>query len=209
MKTIGFIGIGNMGKGMVLRLKSRGYKVVGHNRSSEPLYDLAEEKIEVAFSVEELCSKLGKNKLIWLMLPKDSVEIVLQKLKPLLAKDDTIIDGGDSNYDDSERRAKEFELVGVNFLDAGVIGSPETVIEGVTLVVGGRSEVFEKHEGVFSALAIKDSYAYVGKSGAGHFVKKHYLDSHSKIEKIIEKRNETLRRSPYNIDIDEIMNLTI
>ena len=146
MKTIGFIGIGNMGKGMVLRLKSRGYKVVGHNRSSEPLYDLAEEKIEVAFSVEELCSKLGKNKLIWLMLPKDSVEIVLQKLKPLLAKDDTIIDGGDSNYAESERRAKELELVGVNFLDAGVIGSPETVIEGVTLVVGGRSEVFEKHE---------------------------------------------------------------
>ncbi len=105
------------------------------------------------------------------MVPHQVVEDVLSEIKPLLTKGDTIIEGGNSPFKDSIRRGKEFEEIGIHFLDAGISGGPGGAKNGACIMVGGKEEIYEKYKSLFKDLAVENGYAYVGKHGAGHFVK--------------------------------------
>ncbi len=168
---LGYIGLGKMGYNMVELLLDKKYEVVVYNRSDEPVRKIAQRGAQPAGSLREIAAAIIPPRLIWIMVPYQAVDSVLHELMPLLAKGDTVIDGGNSPYKDSIRHAKELEARGIDFLDVGVSGGPAGARKGACIMVGGRKEVFQKFEVLFRDLSVPDGYGYMGKSGAGHFVK--------------------------------------
>jgi 6-phosphogluconate dehydrogenase len=170
---LGFIGLGRMGSNMVLNLAEKGHKIVALNRSPEPTRKLAKKKnITGAYSIEELISKLPKQKIVWLMIPSGKpVDDTIASLLTHLKKGDIIIDGGNSYFKDSQRRYKALKRKGINFLDCGTSGGIEGARNGACMMIGGDKGAFKKTEKLFKDMCVKDGYGYMGESGAGHFVK--------------------------------------
>ncbi len=168
---IGYIGLGKMGMNMVLRMREKGVDVLAYNRSAGPRDEAHKAGIDVASSVKELFGNLSKPRTVWLMISNSGVDVMLAEVLKYLEHGDTVIDGGNSFYKDSIRRSLELEKKGIDFLDVGVSGGPRGAREGACLMVGGKKKVYEKYESLFAALAAPGALAYLGKSGAGHFVK--------------------------------------
>lgn len=170
-KELGFIGLGRMGLNMAKLLVEKGYRVVGYNQSEEPRKAAQEAGIDVVASVNELIDTLQSPRVIWLMVPSSAVDSVVEELIPLLNEGDTVIDGGNSFYKDSIKRHKDLKGRNINFLDVGTSGGMQGARYGASIMVGGNTDVFSKHEHIFQALAAPLGYARVGNDGAGHFVK--------------------------------------
>ena len=169
---VGIIGLGRMGANMARRLAQGGHRVVVNNRSRGPIDELAEEGAEAAYTVEELVQKLASPRAIWIMLPAgDVTESMIQELIPLLDKDDTIIDGGNTNWHDDRRRAAMLAAHGLNYVDQGTSGGIWGLQVGYCLMVGGERRVVERIEPALLTLAPENGYAHVGPVGAGHYVK--------------------------------------
>jgi len=168
---LGYIGLGKMGYNMVELLLDKGHEVVVYNRSAGPVQKIAQRGAQPADSIRALVTALTPPRLVWLMVPYQAVDDVLKDIVPLLTKNDVVIDGGNSPYKETIRRAAELEKKGVDFLDAGTSGGPRGARTGACIMVGGSKEVFRKHEQLFRDLSTENGYAYLGKSGAGHFVK--------------------------------------
>ena len=160
---LGMIGLGRMGTGMTERLRKNGHDV--------QTYDPAVES-RTAASLDELKSQLAAPRAFWMMIPAGRItEDTFQQLLALADEDDTIVDGGNSNFRDSQRRYAEAKAKGLHFVDAGVSGGIWGLQVGFCLMVGGDDAPVKRLEPVFTALAPDDGYAHVGASGAGHFVK--------------------------------------
>jgi len=170
---IGFIGLGKMGSNMVLNLLDKKYKVVVYNRSPWPTKKIAKKQAIPTCSIKEFVQKLNtKPKIIWLMITAGKpVENTIKSLLPYLKKGDIIIDGGNSFYDYSIKRAKQLKKKGIYFLDVGVSGGIKGARHGACMMIGGDKKIFTKIEKIFKDMCVKDGYGYMGKSGAGHFVK--------------------------------------
>jgi 6-phosphogluconate dehydrogenase len=175
---IAMIGLGKMGGNMTTRLLRSGIEVVGYDRSVEVVTNLVNnEGMIAATSVPDAVSKLGSNdekRIIWLMLPSGApTEIQIQDLAPMLSKGDIIIDGGNSNYKDSQRRGAWLAERGIGFMDAGTSGGIWGLENGYCLMVGANADVAKTLEPILIALApSKDKgWAHVGPIGAGHFTK--------------------------------------
>lgn len=160
-----------MGMNMVERLLEKGYKVVAYNRSPEPVEEVIKIGAEGVHEMVELVKKLEGPRTIWLMVSHNAVDAVLEQLIPLLDSGDTIIDGGNSNYQETIRRAKELIKKGINFMDVGVSGGPGGARNGACLMVGGERVDFEKYSALFADLALSEGFGYMGRHGSGHFVK--------------------------------------
>ncbi len=169
--VIGFIGLGKMGSRMILNLLDHKQKVVVYNRTSEKTKVISKKGAIPAYSLDELASKLPKRKMIWLMVSPNAVDAILGDLISLLSKGDIIIDGGNSYYKDSILRYNKLKQHGINFVDVGTSGGLEGARKGASLMIGGDKEIFRYLEPLFKSLSVKDGYAYLGKSGSGHFVK--------------------------------------
>ncbi len=168
---LGYIGLGKMGFNMVERLLEKGYQVVAFNKSPEPVRRIAERGAQPAESLRALAAALAPPRIVWIMVPHQAVDTVLNDLVPLLERGDTVIDGGNSPYKESIRRGRELEARGIDYLDAGVSGGPSGARNGACIMVGGRKEIFDRHEHLFRELSTINGYGYMGGSGAGHFVK--------------------------------------
>ncbi len=169
---IGFIGLGRMGYNMVLNLLDHKNKVVVYNRSPEKTKKIVKKGAIGAFSVNELIEKLPSPKIIWLMVVAGKpVDDMIKKLLPHLKKGDIIIDGGNSYYKDSIRRYNMLRKKGIKFLDTGTSGGMEGARQGACMMIGGDKTVFKKVEKLFRDMCVKEGYGYMGKTGAGHFVK--------------------------------------
>jgi 6-phosphogluconate dehydrogenase len=167
----GFVGLGRMGLSMALLATEKGYEVVAYNRSEEPRKEAEKLGLKTATSLQEMVLQLQSPRVVWLMVSSSAVDAVLAELTPLLQSGDTIIDGGNSFYQDSLRRHKELAEKSFDFLDCGTSGGTSGARHGASIMVGGSPEVFAVHEHLFKALATEDGYARVGGQGAGHFVK--------------------------------------
>jgi len=164
---IGFIGLGRMGKNMVLNLVDKNYKVSAYNRSPKTL-----KKTRVFRDMKEMVKSLKSPKIIWIMVTAGKpVDSVLTELTPLLSKGDIIIDGGNSFYKDSIKRANKLSKKSIHFLDCGTSGGIEGARNGSCMMIGGNKKAFSKAERFFESMCVKNGYGYMGKSGAGHFVK--------------------------------------
>jgi len=157
------IGLGRMGSGMTERLREGGHDV--------PTYDPNVES-RTAASLLELKQQLVTPRAFWMMIPAGKItEDVFEQLLELADEGDTIVDGGNSNFRDSQRRSAEAQKQGLHFLDAGVSGGIWGLEVGFCLMVGGDEAPVKRLEPIFTTLAPEEGYAHVGSSGAGHFVK--------------------------------------
>lgn len=169
---IGFIGLGKMGLSMVERLIMEGHQIVAFDLNKEAVKRAALKGASPSYSLTDLIAKLASPCAIWIMVPAGKpTEETIAAILPSLNEGDIIIDGGNSFYKDSVRNAQALKKKGVFFLDVGTSGGMWGLQKGYCLMIGGEKEVFQKLEPVFQTLAPEDGYAYVGKSGAGHFVK--------------------------------------
>ena len=169
---IGMIGLGKMGANMTKRLMHRKHEVVVFNKTRGPIDELAKKGAIPAKSLEDLVRKLPRRKVIWLMVPSGKpVDQNINGLKSLLKKNDIIIDGGNSEWNDSIKRGRALNAKGVQFIDCGVSGGIWGLKEGYCLMYGGEKAACDYVEPIFKTLAPRDGYLYCGRSGAGHFVK--------------------------------------
>jgi 6-phosphogluconate dehydrogenase len=171
---IGIVGLGKMGANITRRWLRGGHRVVGFNRSPEIVAELAQEGLVPATSLEELTRALAPPRAVWLMIPSGApVDETLDRLWSLLSHGDTLIDGGNSNYKDSQRRATEARTRGLAYIDAGTSGGIWGLREGYSLMLGGDAAAIERLRPLFETLAPSPSSGWgrVGQSGAGHFVK--------------------------------------
>lgn len=171
---IGMIGLGRMGSGMSERLLNAGHQVVAFDLKEQAVRDIAARGAEGASSIDELIAKLDTPRAVWVMVPfGDPIEKVIANLSEVLSPGDTVVDGGNSHYQDTMRRAATLAERGVSMLDAGTSGGVWGITEGYSLMVGGDEDAFCRLEPVFQALAPAPNQGYgrVGPAGAGHFVK--------------------------------------
>jgi 6-phosphogluconate dehydrogenase len=199
---IGYIGLGKMGKNMVLHLLEKGHEVVAWNRSPEPGQEVAAAGAKVVQSVEELVESLSGRRVIWLMLPaKEVTNQMIQKLSSLLKKDDILIDGGNSQYTDTIANAKVLTPAGIRFLDVGTSGGPAGARNGACLMIGGDQEAYHSLQSLFEDIASKDAYRFFPGYGAGHFVKMVHNGIEYGMMQAIAEGFEVLKESPYKIDL--------
>lgn len=203
---IGFIGLGRMGFNIVLNLHDKKVPVVAYNRNREPVDKIKKYDVEVAYSIEELVDKLPKQKIIWLMVTAGKpVDAVIGELIPYLNANDVIIDGGNSFYKDSVRRYKKLKNKKINFFDIGTSGGLKGARHGACLTIGGDKTAFRKIEWLCRAVSAKNGYAYVGGSGAGHFVKMVHNGIEYALLQAYGDGYELLFKGPYkNLDLRKI-----
>ncbi len=201
---IGIIGLGKMGGNIARRLHSKKWQVVGFNEVSDVTKKIESEGILGAYSMQELVSKLSKSRTVWLMVPHQVVDVVLDELTPLLEKGDTVIDGGNSLYKESIRRSKKLAVMGINFLDIGVSGGPGGARDGACLMVGGKRELYEKYESLFKDISVDGGYGYMGESGAGHFVKMIHNGIEYGMMQAIGEGFEVMKKSPFSLDLHSV-----
>lgn len=169
---VGMVGLGRMGMNMARRLLQGGHQVVAYNRSPDKTEEIVREGAEGSFSLQELIEKLDGPRVVWLMLPAGQpVDEHIELLKPLLDKGDIIVEGGNSNFNDDQRRAESLKTQEINYIDAGVSGGIWGLKVGYCTMIGGDEKIFRYLEPVFKTLAPADGYLYCGPAGAGHFVK--------------------------------------
>ncbi|MGE5639004.1 MAG: phosphogluconate dehydrogenase (NAD(+)-dependent, decarboxylating) [Clostridia bacterium] len=172
---IGIVGLGRMGAGMARRLARAGVRVVCYDSSEAAQQALAgETNVECAENLAALCARLSGERVVLIMLPAgEAVEATLQALLPLVSSGDTLVDGGNSYYRDSKRRALALSQQGLRYIDAGVSGGVHGLANGFCLMLGGTPksiEIFEPFARLL-APAPERGWLHCGPSGAGHFAK--------------------------------------
>jgi 6-phosphogluconate dehydrogenase len=171
---LGMIGLGRMGGNMAQRLVRGGHRVVGFARNPQTLRQMEEKGIVPAATYEELVNALSETRAIWIMVPAGAaVDETITALWPLLTAGDVIIDGGNSNYKDTQRRAEMLNSSRIHYVDTGTSGGVWGLQNGYSIMVGGDEQVVERLRPVFETLAPAPDKGWgrVGPSGAGHFTK--------------------------------------
>lgn len=205
---IGYIGLGRMGKNMVLRFLEHGQQVVAWNRSPEPIKEVVSAGAAGADSLEDLVKKLEPPRTIWLMLTAGEViDEIIDKLLPLLDKGDLIIEGANSFYKDTLRRSEKVTSKGVHFMDIGVSGGPGGARNGACMMIGGSKEDFERVEELAKAGSAPKAYQHLGSVGSGHFAKMvHNAIEYGMMESIGEGL-AVLKHSPFKYDFNKLLDI--
>uniref|UniRef100_A0A832I3H3 Decarboxylating 6-phosphogluconate dehydrogenase n=1 Tax=Eiseniibacteriota bacterium TaxID=2212470 RepID=A0A832I3H3_UNCEI len=169
---IGFVGLGRMGFNMALRLRRAGHRVSGTDRGAEALARAAAEGIATAPTPEALIAALPAPRVLWAMIPAgDAVDELLDRLLPALAPGDLVVDGGNSNFKDSRRRAARLAEAGLGFVDCGTSGGVWGLANGYCMMLGGAPDHVARLAPLLDDLAPPDGWKHVGPPGAGHYVK--------------------------------------
>ena len=171
---LGMVGLGKMGANMTTRLVQGGHEVVAFDRSADAVQAAAGHGAKAASALEDLVRQLKAPRAVWVMLPAgEPTENTVKALAELMAKGDTIIDGGNSNYKESIRRSAMIADRELSFVDVGTSGGIWGLKEGYALMVGGPNDAVERLRPIFETLApAKDQgWGHVGPAGAGHFTK--------------------------------------
>ncbi len=171
---IAMVGLGKMGANMATRLLRGGHRVVGFDSNKAAIQSLENDGAQGAYTLAEITAKLAAPRSVWVMVPSgDITEQTILRLAELLSPGDTIIDGGNSNYKDTQRRAQILHAKGLEFIDVGTSGGIWGLAEGYSMMIGGNNEVVERHRAIFETLAPAphQGWGYVGPHGAGHYVK--------------------------------------
>jgi 6-phosphogluconate dehydrogenase len=192
---LGMIGLGRMGGNMTERLRRAGHEV----KTYDPKVD------STASTLAELRDALTPPRAFWMMVPAGQVtEQTFEALMGLASPGDTIVDGGNSNFHDSQRRAARAAEGGVHFLDVGVSGGIWGLANGYCLMAGGDDEPVARLEPILKSLAPADGYAHVGPAGAGHFVKMVHNGIEYGLMQAYAEGFEVLERSEFDLDLTEI-----
>jgi glucose-6-phosphate 1-dehydrogenase len=227
-KEIGIIGLGKMGAGLARQWREKGWRVVAYNRHPEKATELEADGITAAATLDELVAKLPSPRVVWVMVtagkavdnllfgvtekkvidrPERSRGTSTPGLVKYLKKGDIVIDGGNSFFEDSMRRAKLLAKHGIKFLDAGVSGGPAGARNGACMMVGGDKASYEKLEILFADASVAGGYAYFGKAGAGHFVKMVHNGIEYGMMQSIAEGFALMKKSPFMLDLQKVAQL--
>ena len=206
---IALIGLGKMGYNLALNLRNNGHLVVAYDRSSELTAQIAGEKgIQAVESLEAAVTALTGRRVIWLMVPSgNTVEEVIKQLIPQLTSGDIIIDGGNSNFNDSVRRHGELKALGLDFIDCGTSGGTSGALNGACTMIGGEQAVYEYCKPIFDDISLPGGSLYVGAPGAGHFTKMVHNGIEYGMMQAIAEGFEVLEKSRYDIDFQKVAEL--
>jgi 6-phosphogluconate dehydrogenase len=205
---IGFIGLGRMGMNMVRRLQKDRHRVVAFDRSPDTVREAEREGAVGAKTLADLVAQLRPPRAVWVMVPAGPpTEETVATLAKLLARDDVIVDGGNSNFHDDARRAAELEPLGIHYVDAGTSGGIWGLKVGYCLMIGGEEAVFRRLEPVFKTLAPENGYAYMGRHGAGHYVKMVHNGIEYGMMQAYAEGFELMHKSPFGLDLPRIASL--
>jgi len=192
---LGMIGLGRMGGNMTARLDQHGHDVKTYDPGVPSTAD----------TLEELRDQLDPPRAFWMMVPAGKItEDTFRTLLALAEAGDTIVDGGNSNFHDSQRRYREAEANGIHFVDAGVSGGIWGLRNGYCLMVGGDDDPVQRLEPIFMDLAPADGYAHVGPSGAGHFTKMVHNGIEYGLMQAYAEGFEVMEKSEFDLDLREI-----
>src|SRR5881398_817623 len=169
---LAMIGLGRMGGNMSERLMKGGHEVVVYDRSAEAIQKYVSLGAAAAKDLGEVTAKLKGPRVVWIMVPSGKpVDDTIAQLVPGMSKGDVIIDGGNSNFHDTMRRAADLQSKGIHLVDSGTSGGIWGLANGYCLMIGASPEAFTLCEPIFKTLAPSDGYAHMGPPGAGHYVK--------------------------------------
>lgn len=203
---IGIYGLGRMGGNMATRWVRAGHRVVASNRSRGPVDEAAALGAVPAYTMEEMVSKLEASpKVVWLMVPSGQVtDDALDHAMSLLKPGDIIIDGGNSNWHDTQRRAAKVQAAGMHMQDCGTSGGIWGLKVGYSLMIGGERDIFEHLEPLYKSLAPENGYGYMGTNGAGHFVKMVHNGVEYGMLQAYGEGFEILEKSQFSLDMREV-----
>jgi 6-phosphogluconate dehydrogenase len=202
---IGLIGLGKMGFNLALNMQNHGHEVMAFDLNPSLVESISKKGIKTFSFIDALTKSFKQRKAIWLMIPAgEAVDKTISLLKPLLNPGDIIIDGGNSNYKDSVRRAQELEKNQIDFLDCGTSGGMEGALNGVCAMVGGKKNVFAHCESLFKDISVKEGCLYCGPSGSGHFVKMIHNGIEYGMMQAIAEGFEVMHKSEFNLDLKSV-----
>jgi 6-phosphogluconate dehydrogenase len=202
---IGLIGLGKMGFNLALNIHQHGHDVLAFDLNAALLDSISTKGIQSFNSLDKLIQSFNGKKILWLMIPAGkAVDETLAKIKPLLSKGDIVIDGGNSLYKDSIRRAKDLESHGIDFLDCGTSGGTEGALNGVCAMIGGKKSAFDYVESLFKDISITNGYLYCGPSGSGHFVKMIHNGIEYGMMQSIAEGFEVMQKSEFGLDLKSV-----
>lgn len=208
LKKIAVVGLGKMGANIARRLKFKGWRVIGYNRTREVTDSLVPSGIEAVYSYRELAEKLPGPRVVWVMLPAgDAITEAIFGAEGLikhLLPGDIIIDGSNSNFKDTVKRHNRAKRKGIGYLDVGVSGGPAGALNGACLMIGGRRELYEKLKYLFIDLETVGGTQYLGKSGAGHFAKMVHNGIEYGMMQAIAEGFAVLKKAPYKYNLRRI-----
>ncbi|WP_101294958.1 phosphogluconate dehydrogenase (NAD(+)-dependent, decarboxylating) [Halegenticoccus soli] len=200
---LGVIGLGRMGQIVVDRVLAAGHDVVAFDLSAEAVAAAADAGAEPAESVSDLASRLGDEKRIWLMVPAgDAVDATMEALEPHLTGDDVVVDGGNSHFEESVRRAGETAAA---YLDCGTSGGPAGAELGFSLMIGGPEWAYEEMVPVFDAVATgPDGHDRMGPAGSGHYVKMVHNGVEYALMQAYGEGFDLLANGRYDLDLEAV-----
>ncbi len=200
---LGVIGLGRMGAIVTERTLEAGHEVVAYDVDESALEQAAETGAKPADSIADLTATLGEEKRIWLMVPAgDIVDITLEELETHLSKDDIVVDGGNSYFQDSVRRAGSCPAA---YLDCGTSGGPGSAEAGFSLMIGGPQWAYDALVPVFDAVATgPDGHARMGEVGSGHYVKMVHNGVEYALMQAYGEGFELLHEGRYDLDLEAV-----
>ncbi len=205
---IGIVGLGRMGGNMATRLLRDGHEVFGFDPSSDALAELESHGGSGKSALADLVNVLDTPRTVWVMVPAgDITQTTVDELSEHMSSGDTLIDGGNSNYKESIRRANELAEKGIDMLDSGTSGGIWGLENGYCLTIGGNHEAYERNWPIFKTLAPpeSDGNLYVGPSGSGHYVKMiHNGIEYGMMQAFAEGLELLEAKSDFNLDLAAI-----
>jgi len=208
---MGMIGLGRMGANMAERLVKGGHAIIGFDRSAEARKRASGKGLEIATSIEGIVKRLSRPRAVWLMVPSGApVDETIGALLPLLEPHDMVIDGGNSYYKDTQRRAKSLETKDCRYIDAGTSGGIWGLQNGYSIMVGGDKPAVDHLRPIFEVLApaADKGWGHVGPSGAGHFVKMiHNGIEYGMMQAYAEGFSLMHHKQDFNLDLHQVADI--
>jgi 6-phosphogluconate dehydrogenase len=201
---IGYVGLGKMGANMVERLLEIGHEPVVYDQAAEPVKKAVESGATAGDSLEDLVKKLSPLRTVWIMVPHQVVADVVAELADLLEPGDVVIDGGNTNFQDTKKHAELLARQEITLLDAGVSGGPSGARKGACMMIGGPAEAYQAHEALFADLCVPDGFGRVGPVSAGHFVKMVHNGIEYGMMQAIGEGFNLLEKSNYELDLSQV-----
>jgi 6-phosphogluconate dehydrogenase len=205
---LGMIGLGRMGANMTERLVLGGHRVISYDRSPEAIQRVVDKGALGAHSLADFVQQLSSPRAIWLMVPSgEPVDSTIAQLLPNLSEGDVLLDGGNSNYHDSLRRADKLKALNIHFIDVGTSGGVWGLTVGYCMMIGGDPEPVERLTPIFKTLAPQDGFLHVGPTGAGHFAKMIHNGVEYGMLQAYGEGFELLKASQFGFDLAKISHL--
>ncbi|MET3322304.1 UNVERIFIED_ORG: 6-phosphogluconate dehydrogenase [Peribacillus simplex] len=201
---VGLIGLGKMGLNLGQNLIEQNHDVVAYDLDSCAVQEMEINGAKGTTNILELINSLEQPRIIWLMVPHDAVDLVINEVTPFLSIGDILIEAGNSHYKDTIRRYNSLKKYGVSFMDVGTSGGMEGARKGACYMIGGDLEAWRIVEPIFSDTAVKNGYLYAGKAGSGHFLKMIHNGIEYGMMAAIGEGFELLEKSEFEYDYEKV-----